>query len=127
MQPVVLRLEEEPGIELDPALRPDIQLHLVNAQMRDHARVKADRDGFTVTLLNGLPDGTFVAPVALATGAGFKRPSGLQQDSHGSTFGQAESTPTQAGIPGAANPDCVTMPDSASVVPTAPVVSTDTF
>jgi choline dehydrogenase len=31
--------------ELD---RPDIQLHLVNAQMRDHARVKADRDGFTV-------------------------------------------------------------------------------
>ena len=31
--------------ELD---RPDIQLHLVNAQMRDHARIKADRDGFTV-------------------------------------------------------------------------------
>ncbi|MEQ1489857.1 MAG: GMC oxidoreductase, partial [Terricaulis sp.] len=31
--------------ELD---RPDIQLHLVNAQMRDHARVKADRDGFTI-------------------------------------------------------------------------------
>lgn len=27
---------------------PDIQLHLVNAQMRDHARVKADRDGFTI-------------------------------------------------------------------------------
>lgn len=31
--------------ELD---RPDIQLHLVNAQMRDHARIKADRDAFTV-------------------------------------------------------------------------------
>jgi len=31
--------------ELD---RPDIQLHLVNAVMRDHARIKADRDGFTV-------------------------------------------------------------------------------
>ena len=31
--------------ELD---RPDIQLHLVNAVMIDHARVKADRDGFTV-------------------------------------------------------------------------------
>jgi choline dehydrogenase len=31
--------------ELD---RPDIQLHLVNAQMRDHARIKADRDGFTI-------------------------------------------------------------------------------
>lgn len=31
--------------ELD---RPDIQLHLVNAQMRDHARVKADRDAFTI-------------------------------------------------------------------------------
>jgi choline dehydrogenase len=31
--------------ELD---RPDIQLHLVNAAMIDHARVKADRDGFTV-------------------------------------------------------------------------------
>ncbi|MBY0565431.1 MAG: choline dehydrogenase [Hyphomonadaceae bacterium] len=31
--------------ELD---RPDIQLHVVNAVMIDHARVKADRDGFTV-------------------------------------------------------------------------------
>ncbi len=31
--------------ELD---RPDIQLHLVNAVMQDHARVKPDRDGFTV-------------------------------------------------------------------------------
>jgi choline dehydrogenase len=31
--------------ELD---RPDVQLHLVNAIMIDHARVKADRDGFTV-------------------------------------------------------------------------------
>jgi choline dehydrogenase len=31
--------------ELD---RPDIQLHLVNAVMQDHARVKADRDGFTI-------------------------------------------------------------------------------
>lgn len=31
--------------ELD---RPDIQLHLVNAVMMDHARVKADRDGFTI-------------------------------------------------------------------------------
>jgi choline dehydrogenase len=31
--------------ELD---RPDIQLHLVNAVMRDHARIKADRDGFTI-------------------------------------------------------------------------------
>jgi choline dehydrogenase len=31
--------------ELD---RPDIQLHLVNAVMIDHAREKADRDGFTV-------------------------------------------------------------------------------
>jgi choline dehydrogenase len=31
--------------ELD---RPDIQLHLVNACMQDHARVKADRDGFTI-------------------------------------------------------------------------------
>ena len=31
--------------ELD---RPDIQLHLVNAQMRDHARIQADRDGFTI-------------------------------------------------------------------------------
>ncbi|MCX7359988.1 MAG: choline dehydrogenase [Alphaproteobacteria bacterium] len=31
--------------ELD---RPDIQIHLVNAQMRDHARVKADRDAFTL-------------------------------------------------------------------------------
>lgn len=31
--------------ELD---RPDIQLHLVNAVMLDHARVKADRDGFTI-------------------------------------------------------------------------------
>jgi choline dehydrogenase len=27
---------------------PDIQLHLVNACMQDHARVKADRDGFTI-------------------------------------------------------------------------------
>ena len=31
--------------ELD---RPDIQLHLVNAAMIEHAKVKADRDGFTV-------------------------------------------------------------------------------
>ncbi|ANP47653.1 choline dehydrogenase [Candidatus Viadribacter manganicus] len=31
--------------ELD---RPDIQIHLVNAQMRDHARVKPDRDAFTL-------------------------------------------------------------------------------
>jgi len=31
--------------ELD---RSDIQLHLVNAVMMDHARVKADRDGFTI-------------------------------------------------------------------------------
>lgn len=31
--------------ELD---RPDIQLHVVNAVMVDHARVKPDRDGFTV-------------------------------------------------------------------------------
>ncbi|MGD9979335.1 MAG: choline dehydrogenase [Hyphomonadaceae bacterium] len=31
--------------ELD---RPDVQLHLVNAQMRDHARIQADRDGFTI-------------------------------------------------------------------------------
>ncbi|MGQ0533053.1 MAG: choline dehydrogenase [Caulobacteraceae bacterium] len=31
--------------ELD---RPDIQLHLVNACMQDHARIKADRDGFTI-------------------------------------------------------------------------------
>jgi len=31
--------------ELD---RPDIQLHVVNAQMRDHARIKADRDAFTI-------------------------------------------------------------------------------
>lgn len=31
--------------ELD---RPDIQLHFVNALMRDHGRVKADRDGFTI-------------------------------------------------------------------------------
>jgi choline dehydrogenase len=31
--------------ELD---RPDIQLHLVNAVMLDHARIKADRDGFTI-------------------------------------------------------------------------------
>jgi choline dehydrogenase len=31
--------------ELD---RPDIQLHLVNAVMIDHARVKPDRDGFTI-------------------------------------------------------------------------------
>jgi choline dehydrogenase len=31
--------------ELD---RPDIQLHVVNAVMIDHAKVKADRDGFTV-------------------------------------------------------------------------------
>jgi choline dehydrogenase len=31
--------------ELD---RPDIQLHVVNAVMLDHARVKPDRDGFTI-------------------------------------------------------------------------------
>ncbi len=31
--------------ELD---RPDIQLHLVNAAMIEHAKVKADRDGFTI-------------------------------------------------------------------------------
>ncbi len=31
--------------ELD---RPDVQLHVVNAVMIDHARVKADRDGFTI-------------------------------------------------------------------------------
>jgi choline dehydrogenase len=31
--------------ELD---RPDIQLHLVNAVMIDHARVQPDRDGFTI-------------------------------------------------------------------------------
>ncbi len=31
--------------ELD---RPDIQLHLVNAVMIDHAKVKPDRDGFTI-------------------------------------------------------------------------------
>ncbi len=31
--------------ELD---RPDMQIHLVNAVMIDHARVKADRDGFTL-------------------------------------------------------------------------------
>src|SRR5262249_19761413 len=31
--------------ELD---RPDIQLHLVNAVMIEHAKVKPDRDGFTI-------------------------------------------------------------------------------
>ena len=31
--------------ELD---RPDIQLHLVNAQMQDHGRIKPDRDAFTI-------------------------------------------------------------------------------
>ncbi len=31
--------------ELD---RPDVQLHFVNAVMRDHARVQPDRDGFTI-------------------------------------------------------------------------------
>jgi choline dehydrogenase len=31
--------------ELD---RPDIQLHVVNAVMQDHARIKPDRDGFTI-------------------------------------------------------------------------------
>jgi len=39
--------------ELD---RPDIQLHLVNAVMLDHARVKADRDGFTIHACQLRPD-----------------------------------------------------------------------
>lgn len=39
--------------ELD---RPDIQLHLVNAIMIDHARVKADRDGFTVHVCQLRPE-----------------------------------------------------------------------
>ena len=39
--------------ELD---RPDIQLHVVNAVMIDHARVKADRDGFTVHVCQLRPE-----------------------------------------------------------------------
>jgi choline dehydrogenase len=39
--------------ELD---RPDIQIHFVNALMRDHGRVKADRDGFTIHTCPLRPD-----------------------------------------------------------------------
>jgi choline dehydrogenase len=39
--------------ELD---RPDIQIHFVNALMRDHGRVKAERDGFTIHTCPLRPD-----------------------------------------------------------------------
>ncbi|MEZ5994631.1 MAG: choline dehydrogenase [Hyphomonadaceae bacterium] len=55
--------------ELD---RPDIQLHLVNAIMIDHARVKADRDGFTVHACQLRPESR--GTVKLATRDPFDAP-----------------------------------------------------
>ena len=56
--------------ELD---RPDIQLHLVNAQMRDHARIKADRDGFTVHACQLRPESR--GTVTLASNNPFDAPA----------------------------------------------------
>jgi choline dehydrogenase len=55
--------------ELD---RPDIQLHLVNACMMDHARVKADRDGFTIHACQLRPESR--GSVSLASGDPFAPP-----------------------------------------------------
>jgi len=55
--------------ELD---RPDIQLHLVNAVMMDHARVKADRDGFTVHVCQLRPESR--GTVTLASRNPFDQP-----------------------------------------------------
>lgn len=56
--------------ELD---RPDIQLHLVNACMLDHARVKADRDGFTVHACQLRPESK--GTVTLASSDPFAAPA----------------------------------------------------
>ncbi len=55
--------------ELD---RPDIQLHLVNAVMQDHARVKADRDGFTIHACQLRPESK--GTVTLASADPFAEP-----------------------------------------------------
>jgi len=55
--------------ELD---RPDIQLHLVNAVMIDHARVKADRDGFTIHACQLRPESR--GAVKLASTNPFEQP-----------------------------------------------------
>jgi len=55
--------------ELD---RPDIQLHLVNAVMIDHARVKADRDGFTLHVCQLRPESR--GTVKLASSDPFAEP-----------------------------------------------------
>lgn len=55
--------------ELD---RPDIQLHLVNAVMQDHARIKADRDGFTVHACQLRPESR--GTVTLASSDPFEPP-----------------------------------------------------
>ncbi|MGH6951670.1 MAG: choline dehydrogenase [Vitreimonas sp.] len=56
--------------ELD---RPDIQLHLVNAVMQDHARIKADRDGFTVHACQLRPESR--GTVSLASSHPFEPPA----------------------------------------------------
>jgi choline dehydrogenase len=56
--------------ELD---RPDIQLHLVNACMQDHARIKADRDGFTIHACQLRPESR--GTVTLASANPFDAPA----------------------------------------------------
>ncbi|MBX9747208.1 MAG: choline dehydrogenase [Hyphomonadaceae bacterium] len=56
--------------ELD---RPDIQLHVVNAQMRDHARIKPDRDAFTVHACQLRPESR--GTVKLASANPFEPPA----------------------------------------------------
>jgi choline dehydrogenase len=56
--------------ELD---RPDIQLHLVNAVMQDHARIKPDRDGFTVHACQLRPESR--GTVTLASSDPFEPPA----------------------------------------------------
>ncbi len=56
--------------ELD---RPDIQIHLVNAQMRDHARVKPDRDAFTIHACQLRPESK--GTVTLASANPFDAPA----------------------------------------------------
>ncbi|WP_395647855.1 choline dehydrogenase [Terricaulis sp.] len=56
--------------ELD---RPDIQLHVVNAVMRDHARVKPDRDGFTIHACQLRPESR--GTVTLASRNPFEAPA----------------------------------------------------
>ena len=55
--------------ELD---RPDVQLHLVNGMMMDHARIKADRDGFTIHACQLRPESR--GDVRLASADPFEAP-----------------------------------------------------